>query len=260
MDKSMTPRLHIAGFAAVAALFLAPAQPVAAQSFTPQQRGEIETIVKDYLIKHPEVLKEVASALEKQQAEADAAKGQKAIKEHATALFSSPRQVVLGNPKGDVTMVEFFDYNCGYCKRAMADMLDLLKNDPKLKIVLKEFPVLGEGSVEAAKVAAAATMQDKNGKKYLDFHRKLLGTRGHITKTQAIAAAKAAGFDMARIERDAAGPEARKAIEESFKLAEALGLNGTPSYVIGSKVVIGAVGLEKLKENISQARCGKPTC
>jgi protein-disulfide isomerase len=261
MDQPMSPRLPAVALAAAAALFVTAAAPAAAaQSFTPEQRKEIEAIVKDYLIKNPEILRDVAAALEKQQAEADAAKGRKAVKEHAATLFSSPRQVVLGNPKGDVTMVEFFDYNCGYCKRAMADMMDLLKNDPKLKIVLKEFPVLGEGSVQAAKIAAAATMQDKDGKKYLEFDRKLLTSRGQITKTQAIAAAKEAGFDVARIERDAEGAEVRKALEESFMLAEALGLNGTPSYVIGSNVVIGAVGLAKLKENISQARCGKPTC
>ena len=255
----MTPRLATAALTA-AALLLAPALPAAAQSFSPQQRNEIEAIIKDYLIKNPEILRDVAAALEKQQAEADAAKGRKAVKEHAATLFNSPRQVVLGNPKGDVTMVEFFDYNCGYCKRAMVDMLDLLKNDPKLRVVLKEFPVLGEGSVEAAKIAAAATMQDKGGKKYLEFHRKLLTGRGRVAKDQAIAAAKAAGFDVAQLQRDAEGPEVRKALEESFTLAEALGLNGTPSYVIGSNVVIGAVGLAKLKESISQARCGKPTC
>ena len=90
-------------------------------------------------------------------------------------MFSSPHQVVLGNPPGNVTFVEFFDYNCGYCKRAMSDMLTLLKNDPKLKVVLKEFPVLGPGSVEAAQVAVAVRMQDKTGKKYLEFHQKLLG-------------------------------------------------------------------------------------
>jgi protein-disulfide isomerase len=259
MDQPMSPRLPAVALAAAAALFVTAAPPAAAQSFAPEQRKEIEAIVKDYLIKNPEILRDVAAALEKQQAEADAEKGRKAIKEYAATLFSSPRQVVLGNPKGDVTMVEFFDYNCGYCKRAMADMMDLLKNDTNLKVVLKEFPVLGEGSVQAAKVAAAAMMQD-NGKKYLEFHRKLLSTRGQVAKTQAIAAAKAAGFDVARIERDAEGAEVRKALEESFKLAEALGLNGTPSYVIGSNVVIGAVGLAKLKENISQARCGKPMC
>ena len=256
----MSPRLPAVALAAAAALFVTAAPPAAAQSFTPEQRKELEAIVKDYLIKNPEILRDVAAALERQQAEADASKGRKAIKEHAATLFSSPRQAVLGNPKGDVTMVEFFDYNCSFCKRAMADMMDLLKNDPNLKVVLKEFPVLGEGSVQAAKIGAAAMIQDKSGKKYLEFHRKLLSTRGQIAKAQAIAAAKGAGFDIARIERDAEGPEVRKTLEESFMLAEALGLNGTPSYVIGSNVVIGAVGLAKLKENISQARCGKPTC
>ncbi len=118
-----------------------------------------------------------------------------------SAIFNSPRGVVLGNKDGDVTFVEFFDYNCGYCKRAMADMLDLMKNDPKLKVVLKEFPVLSEGSVEAAKVAVAVRMQDPSGKKYLDFHQKLLGGRGPADKARAMAAAKEAGLDTGRSRR-----------------------------------------------------------
>jgi protein-disulfide isomerase len=167
---------------------------------------------------------------------------------------------VLGNKDGDVTFVEFFDYNCGYCKRAMADMLDLMKSDPKLKVVLKEFPVLSQGSVEAAQVAVAVRMQDPVGKKYLDFHQKLLGGRGPADKARAIAAAKEAGLDVGRIEKDLASPEIRATIEENFKLAEAMGMNGTPSYVIGNQVVIGAVGLESLKEKIGAARCGKAAC
>ena len=236
------------------------ALPASAQSFSPQQRGEIETIVREYLIKNPDILKEVAAALERQQAEADAARGKAAIKQHAKVLFESSRHVVLGNPRGDVTMVEFFDYNCGYCKRALVDMLELMKADPNLRVVLKEFPVLGEASVQAAHVAAAAAMQDKSGKKYLEFHRRLLTGRGQIGKAQALAAAKDAGFDVARIERDIDGPEVKKALEESFMLAEALALNGTPSYVIGNNVVIGAVGQAKLRENINLARCGKTKC
>jgi protein-disulfide isomerase len=258
MDRAMTLRLH--AFVLAAALLLGAGMPASAQSFTPQQRGEIEKIIRDYLVKNPDILKEVASALEKQQAEADAAKGREAIKQHAKVLFNSQRHVVLGNPRGDVTMVEFFDYNCGYCKRALADMLELMKDDPNLRVVLKEFPVLGEASVQAAHVAAAAAMQDKSGKKYLEFHRKLLTGRGQVGKAQALAAAKEAGFDVARIERDAGGEEVKKALEESFMLADALALNGTPSYVVGSNVVIGAVGLTKLKESISQARCGRATC
>src|SRR5205807_1685587 len=112
-----------------------------------------------------------------------------------------------GNPQGDVSVVEFFDYNCGYCKRAMADMLELLK-DSKLKFVLKEFPVLGEGSVQAAQVAAAVRMQDKTGgKKYLEFHQKLLGGRGQADKARALAVAKEVGMDIARLEKDMTSEE-----------------------------------------------------
>ncbi len=167
---------------------------------------------------------------------------------------------MLGNKDGDVTFVEFFDYNCGYCKRAMADMLDLMKSDQKLKVVLKEFPVLSAGSVEAAQVAVAVRMQDPTGKKYLDFHQKLLGGRGQADKAHALQAAKDAGVDMARLDKDLASPEVKATIDENFKLAEAMGMNGTPSYVIGKQVVVGAIGLDGLKEKIGLARCGKATC
>ena len=176
------------------------------------------------------------------------------------ALVDTANQAVVGNPKGDVTLVEFFDYNCGYCKRAMEDMIALMKDDPKLKVVLKEFPVLGPGSIEAARVAVAVRMQDKTGKKYLDFHQKLLGSRGQADKARAMAAAKEAGLDVARIEKDLNSDEVKASLEESFKLAEKLGLNGTPSYVIGENVVVGAVGLAALKEKVNTARCGKATC
>ena len=249
-------------FAALMAvpLLSSNAAPASAQSFSGEQRGEIERIVKEYLLSHPELLQDVMAELEKRQTLAEAVKHRAAVKEHSATIFSSPRQVTLGNAQGDVTVVEFFDYNCGYCKRAMADMLDLLQNDAKLKFVLKEFPVLGEGSVQAAQVAAAARMQDKGGKKYLEFHQKLLGGRGTADKTRALAVAKEVGFDMARIEKDMTSDEVKAQLEESFKLAEALGLNGTPSYVVGNDVVVGAVGLNTLKEKVNSARCGKAAC
>jgi protein-disulfide isomerase len=231
-----------------------------ADEFPAPHRAEIERIVREYLVNHPEVLQEAMTELEKRQTAAEGEKHAAAVTELSKPLFNSPNQVVLGNPQGNVTMVEFFDYNCGYCKRAMEDMTDLLKNDPNLKVVLKEFPVLGPGSVEAAQVATAARMQDKTGKKYLDFHLKLLGGRGQANKARALAVAKEVGFDMARIEKDMDSAEAKASIQESFKLAEALGLNGTPSYVVGKDVVIGAVGLPALKEKISTARCGKTAC
>ena len=241
------------------ALCAAP-QAAPAQSFSDVQRTDIEKIVREYLIAHPEVLEEAMNELSKRQAVAEAEKHQANIAKNADIIFNSPRGVTIGNKDGDVTFVEFFDYNCGYCKRAMQDMLDLMKSDPKVRVVLKEFPVLGQGSIEAAQVAIAVRMQDASGKKYLDFHQKLLNSRGQIDKAKALAAAKETGLDMARLEKDMAGAEIKATLEENFRIAEDMGLNGTPSYVIGDQVVVGAIGLPALKEKIAMARCGKSTC
>ena len=240
--------------AAVAIAVMAAGEPARAQNFTDEQRREIGTIVRDYLMKNPELLQEVIGELEKRQAVAEADKHKAAISTHREALFNSKRQVNLGNPQGDVTLVEFFDYNCGYCKRALADMLELLKSDQKLRFVLKEFPVLGPGSVEAAQVAVAVNMQDRTGKKYLEFHQKLLSGRGQIDKAKALAAAKDVGLDMARIEKDLQSGEVKATLEESVKLAEALGISGTPSYVVGESVIPGAVGAAALRQQIETAR------
>ena len=187
-----------------------PSSMAGAQSITPAQRGEIETIIKEYLLSHPELLQEVMVELEKRQTAAEAEKHRNAVKEHAATIFNSPRQVTVGNPQGDVAVVEFFDYNCGYCKRAMVDMMELIKNDPKLKFVLKEFPVLGEGSVRGrtGRGGGAHAGQDRR-KKYLEFHQKLLGSRGQVDKARALAVAKEVGLDMTRIEKDMASDEVR---------------------------------------------------
>jgi protein-disulfide isomerase len=235
----------------------APATPVAAPAptanaapFSNDQRQAIESIIKDYIVQHPEVVQEAMDALDKRQKQADADKARATIRDNKTAIFNSPHQVVLGNPQGKITMVEFFDYNCGYCKHALPDMVELLKTNPDLRFVLKEFPVLGPGSVEAAHVAVAARMQDPTGKKYLDFHQKLLGGRGQADKARALAVAKDVGFDMARIEKDMDSDEVKATINEDMKLADALGVNGTPSYVVGDEVVVGAVGIDELKTRI----------
>jgi protein-disulfide isomerase len=220
------------------------------ETFSNDQRHAIENIVKDYLVQHPEVLQDAMDALDKHQKQADADKARATIKDNNATIFNSSHQVVLGNPQGKITMVEFFDYNCGYCKRALPDMVDLLKNNPDLKFVLKEFPVLGPGSVEAAHVAVAARMQDSTGKKYIEFHQKLLGGRGPADKARALAVAKDVGFDMARLEKDMDSDEVKTTIDEDMKLADALGVNGTPSYVIGDEVIVGAVGLDELKTKI----------
>jgi protein-disulfide isomerase len=229
--------------------------------FSPEQRGEIEKIIRDYLLRNPELLQEVIQEMEKRQAQADAEKHRQAIKDNAQALFNSPRQVVLGNPQGDVTMVEFFDYNCGFCRKALADKLELVKGDPKLRLVLKEFPVLGEGSTQAAQVAVSVRLQDKTGgKKYLEFHQKMFASRGQVDKARALAVVREIGLDPARAEREMNGDEVRLTLEEDFRLAEALGINGTPTYVLDGQVVVGAVGVEKLREAINTVRCGRATC
>ncbi|MGB7036613.1 MAG: DsbA family protein [Xanthobacteraceae bacterium] len=227
-----------------------PPTAPAASSFSAGQRTEIEGIVKNYLVAHPEVLQQAMDALDKQQKQADAEKAQATIKNDNATLFDSPHQVVLGNPQGSEQVVEFFDYNCAFCKRALPDMLTLLKTDPNLKFVLKEFPVLGPGSVEAAHVAVAARMQDPTGKKYFEFHQKLLGGRGPADKARALAVAKEVGFDMPRLEKDMDSAEVKTTIDEDMKLADALGVSGTPTYIVGDEVVVGAVGLDELKAKL----------
>lgn len=242
------------------ALFCAAALPAAALS--PADRGEVEKIIKEYLLQNPEVLRDAFMELQRRQQAAEAKERADAVSANRALIYDSPRGVVVGNPKGDVAVVEFFDYNCGYCKRALADMDALLKADPKLKFVMKEFPVLGPGSVEAAKISIAVRMQDKQGTKYLDFHRRLLNGRGEANRERALAAAKEAGLSIAQIENDLKSEEIEATLLESMVLADALGISGTPSYVIGDEVVAGAVGAQALKQRIDAVRkCGgKSAC
>jgi protein-disulfide isomerase len=222
-------------------------------------KAEVRTIIREYLIENPEVIREAIEALETRQKEAEAKSRAVALEEKKTAIYDSKHQVELGNRQGDVTLVEFFDYNCGYCKRALEDMNVLLGRDPKLRVVLKEFPVLGQGSADAAAIAVAVNMQAPQS--YLEFHRRLLGVRGAIGKDQALAVAKQLGLDIARLEKDAASPEAKANLGEVYEIARALGLNGTPSYIIGDEIVPGAIGAEELAQRIASVRqCGKTTC
>jgi len=236
--------------AAAAALMLFAAPARADDGAT---RAEFEQLIKDYLTRNPEVVQDALDLLENRKAAAKAEKQKAAIKANYADIFSSTRQVTL-NRNGDVTLVEFFDYNCGFCKRALSDLLDLMKADPNLRVVLKELPILGPGSVEAARVAVAVRMQDPGGAKYLEFHRKLLENRGPNDKARALAAAQEAGLDMTRLNRDMASEEVGRTIDESARLAKALGINGTPAYVVGDKVIVGALGRSVLKEVVDAAR------
>lgn len=222
-------------------------------------RGQIEKIVREYLVQNPEVIAEALTELDRRQKAAEEAARKTALNESSDILFNSARQVVLGNPKGSVTLVEFFDYNCGYCKRAYGDMAKLLDEEPELRMVLKEFPVLGEGSVEAAQVAVAVNTLAPE--KYAEFHKALLMIRGRANKDSALQAAIAVGLSAEEIANVMSTGEAGQTIEESYTLANRLGLTGTPSYVIGDEVISGAVGYDQLKAKIDALKtCGEATC
>ena len=222
---------------------------------------EVGVIVKEYFIRHPEAVAQILAELLKHRSPAANSASTAAgpgpnrtavLAANAGQLFDSPHQVTLGDPRGDVTLVEFFDYNCGFCKRALLDTLALLRDEPRLKVVLKEFPILGPGSTQASRVAIAARMQDPA--KYLAFHQELLGAPGPATEQKALEAAKDQGFDVAQLEKDMTSDEVAATLAEDMKLASVLGFSGTPSYVIGKDVIMGAVGVDALKARIRLAR------
>lgn len=235
------------------AVLLVPlAVPVSAQSFPEAQQDEIRSIVRDYLLENPEIIAEALNMLESRQKQMAEAARTEAVANMQAQIFDSPNQIVLGNPDGDVTMVEFFDYNCGFCKRAHMDMMALVEADPNLRFVLKEFPVLGEGSVEAARVSIA--VNDLAPEKFEEFHLQLLLGPGQANAAKAMRVATSLGIDGAALEAATKTDRAAETIQEVYMLADALGLTGTPSYVVGDQVLFGAVGEEQLRDSIKKVR------
>lgn len=233
---------------------------LAVGEFTSEQKSGIEKIVHDYLLSNPEVIKDAIDELEKRQKVAEAASREKVVNEQKDKLLNSVNQAVVGNPDGDVTLVEFFDYNCGYCKQSLASVAKLIEGDPKLRVVLKDFPILGTDSVEAAQIATAIRYQFKDSK-FWEFHQKLLSTRGHIGKAQALAAAKDVGADITQLEKDLARPEISIALKEVATLAEELHFDGTPAWVVGKDAFVGGVPYTQIKVKIDNFRkCGKTAC
>jgi protein-disulfide isomerase len=223
------------------------------------QKEVIENIVREYLMEHPEVIRDAMEALEQRRVAEESERQTTAIAENREKLINSPMQVVLGNPSGDVTLVEFFDYNCGYCRRAHADMTRLISEDGKLRVVLKEFPVLGPASMEAAQIAIAVNIIAPE--KYGEFHDKMLADRAQASANRAIAVAESMGIDGAKLREAVKNDTVGKTIEEVYSMANALGLTGTPSYVLGDEVVVGAVGYDELKSKIDAVRaCGSTVC
>ena len=232
----------------------------AADEFTPAQKQEMGVFIKDYLVAHPDVLRAAIEALDKHDKQVADDERQKTVSEQAGELFGSKYQATVGNPKGSATLVEFFDYNCHYCKGALPDITRLMKDDPNLRVVLKDYPVLGPGSVEAAKVASAVRDQ-LSGDKFWAFHTKLLAMHGPIGKAEALSVARDLGVDMDKLGRDMESHEVETGLREVMGMADSLQINGTPSFVVGQEVVVGAVGYDELKGKLDSVhKCGHSVC
>jgi protein-disulfide isomerase len=196
----------------------------------------IVDVVHDYLTKNPEILVEMTTELDKRQQAEESAKQQKVIGDNAEAIFRSPKSYSAGNPDGDVTVVEFFDYNCGFCKRALPEIVKLIEKDDKVRVVFKELPIFGEESEWAAKAALAAGKQGK----YFEMHQKLYAAPGKADKEKALRVAAEIGLDVPQLEKDMEDPAVIQALEETKEVAAKLGIQGTPFYLIGDRMIPGA--------------------
>ena len=251
-NRAVAARLRLLGLCVAAALALAPSA-VSAAGFTPEQRQEIEGIIKDYLTRNPEVMLDVLQAAEDKLKSESHAKASAALAAHRDEVFNDPAAPVGGNPKGDVTLVEFFDYRCPYCKQVEPSLEKLLSTDRQLRFVYKEFPILGPESTMAARAALAANKQGK----YAAFHRAAMAIKGQLDDSALFKTAGSVGLDVERLKHDMESPDIEAALQANLALAAALNIRGTPGFVIGDQIVPGAIGLDALKHLISDARSGK---
>lgn len=228
-------------------------QPAAAAATLDRQ--QVETIVREYLLDNPEMLLEMQGALEAKQKEQQRVAHLEVIKQSKDEIFNSAYDGIVGNPNGKVTIVEFYDYNCGYCKRAQADMHALTKADPELRFVLKEFPILGPDSQKAHVVSMA--FRKVMPEKYGEFHDRLLGGEGRASEESAMRIALELGADEAKLREAMKDPEIVDVFNKTYDLANQLSISGTPSYVVGNEVVFGALGHDLLAQKIAEAKACK---
>jgi protein-disulfide isomerase len=218
----------------------ARAEPVAPTAggtvFTDEQKKALGEIIRDYLIKNPEVMIDVQTALDEKVEKEQDARLKAFMAENSKAIYRNPDSSVAGDPNGDITVVEFFDFNCGYCKRGLPEVQKLIESDKKVRFVFKELPILSKGSEEAAKVALAAKRQGR----YWDFHQKMLGAKGQANMTSALAVAQSLGLDMEKLKADIESDAVKNELEDMKALAKKIGINGTPHFLVGDKSIPGA--------------------
>lgn len=247
------------GLVAALLLGMSTALPLPAAALDDAQKQEFGAFIREYLLANPELIEEMSQALEIKKEAESRVMAQAAISENREAIFNAPEDIVLGNPDGDVTVVEFYDYNCGFCKRAMNDMVAMLDKDPNIRFVLKEFPILGPDSLAAHRVAMSFRMLAPE--KYGDFHIELLSSDLRATEARAIEVAKSFGADEEALKQGMNDPAIDQSIRQTYELANALGISGTPSFVIGDEAVFGAVGEDALLAKVANMRqCESTVC
>ena len=233
-------------------LMMGALPPASAADFSDPQKTSIEAIVKAYLLAHPEVVVEALGEFEKRQKMAETEQAGEAIAENRADILSDKGGGMAGNPKGNITLVEFFDYRCGYCKKARPIVTQLLKSDPQIRLVYKELPILGPDSLVASKAALAARMQGAD--KYLAFHDVLMDTRGAIDENAIRNVARQVGLDVAKLMQDMTDPNIEETLKATHALASKLGISGTPSFVIGDTLIPGFAELDQLVAIVADAR------
>lgn len=245
------PRLGAALVGVSIALTAAP--PLAAAQAAELDRRAIEQIVREYILQNPEIITEAIGVLEQRQQEAAARAVVEAIRANQGELLRSPTSPVLGNPRGDVTLVEFFDYQCGFCKRAHPQRAAAVQDDGKVRVVMKEFPILGPASVEASKAALAA----KNQGRYAEMHEALMTHQGPLNSTAIREIAGKVGLDVKRLEKDMESADVQAEIDANHRLGRALGIQGTPGFIVGETLIPGMIGRDAFAQLFATERAAR---
>ncbi|SDE93973.1 DsbA family protein [Limimaricola pyoseonensis] len=231
----------------------APAAALDLDAMSDAEREAFRAEVRAYLLENPEVLMEAIAVLDERQAEAAAQGDSAMIEQHAEALFENEGDWVGGNPEGDITVVEFMDYKCGYCRRAFPEVEELVEGDGNIRYVLKEFPILGEQSLMASRFALAVRMLEGDDA-YKEAHNALMTMRADVDENSLSALADGLGIEFADVQEKMGSREVAEVIQENYELAQAMQISGTPSFVMGDRMLRGYLPLQQMQQMVSELR------